>query len=194
MQNSEYCNEANEVFMSIAGHYDMYQDIFAEPVKETLTVYDTLLLNKKLFSHYPNPDFGGSTRQNNVLVLGAKFETTDYHDIFTELAKVDAEIRDFFSRRHDISMSEYVKHVVRTHHRITVIHPFPEGNGRTSRAFMNVQLVRAGIIPVYIKVEDKKAYIDALARADALQDYDELYEIVFRLIFRSYVELNLRQE
>ena len=40
----------------------------------------------------------------------------------------------------------------------------------------------------------KKAYIDALARADALQDYDELYEIVFRLIFRSYVELNLRQE
>ena len=34
MQNSEYCNEANEVFMSIAGHYDMYQDIFAEPVKE----------------------------------------------------------------------------------------------------------------------------------------------------------------
>ena len=177
-----------------AGHYDMYQDIFAEPVKETLTVYDTLLLNKKLFSHYPNPDFGGSTRQNNVLVLGAKFETTDYHDIFTELAKVDAEIRDFFSRRHDISMSEYVKHVVRTHHRITVIHPFPEGNGRTSRAFMNVQLVRAGIIPVYIKVEDKKAYIDALARADALQDYDELYEIVFRLIFRSYVELNLRQE
>ena len=125
MQNSEYCNEANEVFMSIAGHYDMYQDIFAEPVKETLTVYDTLLLNKKLFSHYPNPDFGGSTRQNNVLVLGAKFETTDYHDIFTELAKVDAEIRDFFSRHHDISMSEYVKHVVRTHHRITVIHPFP---------------------------------------------------------------------
>lgn len=194
MQNSEYCNEANEAFMSIAGHYDMYQDIFAEPVKDTLNVYDTLLLNKKLFSHYPNPDFGGSTRQNNVLVLGAKFETTDYNDIFAELGKVDAEVRDFFARRHDIPMSEYVKHVVRTHHRITVIHPFPEGNGRTSRAFMNVQLVRAGITPVYIKVEDKKAYVDALARADALQDYDELYEIIFRLIFRSYVDLNLRPE
>ena len=194
MQNSEYCSEANEAYMSIAGHCDMYQDIFAEPVKDTLNVYDTLLLNKKLFSHYPNPDFGGSTRQNNVLVLGAKFETTDYHDIFTELGKVDAEVRDYFARRHDIPMSEYVKHVVRTHHRITVIHPFPEGNGRTSRAFMNVQLVRAGITPVYIKVEDKKAYVDALARADALQDYDELYEIIFRLIFRSYVDLNLRPE
>ncbi|MBO4305616.1 MAG: Fic family protein, partial [Clostridia bacterium] len=91
------------------------------------------------------------------------------------------------------SMSEYVKHVVRTHHRLTVIHPFPEGNGRTTRAFMNVQLVRAGIIPVYIKVEDKKAYTDALSRADTLQDYDELYEIIFKLIFRSFVELNLCQ-
>lgn len=193
MQNSEYCNEANEAFMSIAGHYDMYQDIFSEPIKETLTVYDALLLNKKLFSHYPYPDFGGSTRQNNVLVLGAKFETADYHDIFKELAKVDEEVRDFFARRHEMPISEYIKHVVRTHHRITVIHPFPEGNGRTSRAFMNVQLVRAGIIPVYIKVDDKKAYIDALSRADASQDYDELYEIIFRLILRSYVELSIRQ-
>lgn len=193
MQNSEYCNEANEAFMSIAGHYDMYRDIFAEPVKETLTVYDTVSLNKKLFSHYPYPEFGGAIRQNNVLVLGAKFETVDYHDIFNELAKVDSEVRDYFARHKEISMSEYVKHVVRTHHRLTVIHPFPEGNGRTTRAFMNVQLVRAGIIPVYIKVEDKKAYTDALSRADTLQDYDELYEIIFKLIFRSFVELNLCQ-
>lgn len=192
MQNSEYCSEANEAYMSIAGHYDMYQYIFAEPVKETLNVYDTLLLHKRLFSYFPNPDFGGSIRQNDVLVLGAKFETTAYHDIFPNLSKLDIEVRDYFARRHNIPMSEYLKHVVRTHHRITVLHPFPEGNGRTSRAFMNVQLVRAGIVPVYIKVEDKKAYIDALARADALQDYDELYEIFFKLVFRSYVELNLR--
>ena len=87
-------------------------------------------------------------------------------------------------------MSEYVKHIVRIHHWITVIHPFPEGNGRTSRAFMNVQLVRAGLIPIYIKVEDKLDYINALTRADKLQDFDELYEIIFKLILRSFVDLN----
>lgn len=192
-QNSEYCNEENEAFMSIAGHYDMYQDIFAEPVKDTLNVYDMFLLNKKLFSHYPFPDYGGSTRQNNVLVLGAKFETIDYHDIFQELEKVNIEICDFFSHRREISLSEYIMHVARIHHRITVIHPFPEGNGRTSRAFMNVQLVRAGIVPVYIKVEDKKEYLDALARADAMQDYDELYDLIFRLVLKSYVDLNISE-
>ncbi len=191
-QNSEYYNEACEAYMSIAGHYDMYKDIFAEPTKDTLSIFDILLLNRKLFSYYPNPDFGGSIRKNNVLVLGAKFETTDYHDIFTELGELDIEVRDYFARRKNISMSEYLKHVVRTHHRITVIHPFSEGNGRTARAFMNVQLVRAGMIPVYIKVEDKKAYINALTRADIFQDYDELYEMIFKLVFRSYVELRLQ--
>ena len=124
----------------------MYQDILADPVKESLSVFDMFLLNKKLYSHYPNPDFGGSIRQNNTLVLGAKFETVEYHDILPELAKLDKEVKDYYSLRHEIPMSEYVKHVVRTHHQITVIHPFQDGNGRTSRAFMNVQLVRAGLL------------------------------------------------
>ena len=189
MQNSEYCTEANEFFSSVAGHYDMYCDILAVPVKDRISVYDLLPLNKKLFSYYPISDFGGAIRQNNVLVLGAKFETVDYHDIFDELRKVDVDIQDYYFRRGDLPLSEYIKHVVRTHHRITVIHPFPEGNGRTSRAFMNVQFVRAGIVPIYIRVEDKKEYLNALARADSAQDYDELYELVFKLILRSHVEL-----
>ena len=190
MQNSPYCTEQNEAYLSIAGHYDMYQGIFDLPVQQKLSVYDAFGLNRKLFSYYPHPEFGGSTRQNNTLVLGAKFETVDYHDIFAELTKVEEEIKTYYEKRHEISMSEYIKHVVRTHHRITVIHPFPEGNGRTSRAFMNVQFVRSGILPIYIKVEEKDSYIKALSRADSVGEYDELYEIVFKLILRSFIELN----
>jgi len=189
-QHSEYCTEENEAFLSVAGHYDMYQDIFAVPVKDSLNVYEVLSLNKKLFSHYPHPEFGGSTRQNNTLVLGAKFETVDYHDIFLELAKVDEQVKEYYEKRHNVPMSEYVEHVVRVHHRLTQIHPFPEGNGRTTRAFMNVQFVRAGMVPVYIKVEDKSEYVDALSRADKYDDYDALYEIIFKLILRSHVDLN----
>ena len=55
---------------------------------------------------------------------------------------------------------------------------------------MKVQLVRSGITPIYIKVEDKKEYVAALSLADQTGDYDELYEIVFRLILRSYVDLH----
>jgi len=189
MQNSPYCREENEAYLSIAGHYVMYQDIFAEPVKDTVSIYDTLLLNRKLFSHYPYPDFGGSIRQNNTLVVGAKFETVDYHDIYPELAKEDAVIQDYFPRRAELTTSELIMQIAKTHHHITVIHPFSEGNGRTSRAFMNVQLVRAGLPPIYIRVEDKPAYIAALSRADNLGDYDELDEIVFKAIIQSHVAL-----
>lgn len=189
MQNSEYCKEENEAFLSVAGHYEMYLDILALPVKESLSIYDMLPLNRKLFSHYPCPEFGGSIRQNNTLVIGGKFETVDYHDIYSELAKLDAEIREFFPKRHEMAASEYIKHVARIHHRITVVHPFSDGNGRTSRAFMNIQLVRAGLPPVFIKVEDKGDYTSALARADSTGDYEELYEIVLRAILQSHIAL-----
>ena len=55
---------------------------------------------------------------------------------------------------------------------------------------MNVQLVRAGMLPLYIRVEDKADYINALAQADECNNYDELYEIVFRQILKTYVELS----
>lgn len=190
LQNSEYCTEENEPYMSIAGHYKMYQDIFEIPVRETINVYDMFPLNKDLFSYYPHPEFGGNPRQNNVLVLGAKFETVDHNDIFTELAKVDSEIRDYFQRKSEVPVSEYIKHVIRMHHKLTVIHPFPEGNGRTTRAFMNVQLVRAGLTPIYIKVEEKKNYIKALEKADTENNYDDMYEVIFNVMFRSHAELS----
>ena len=113
MQNSEFCNEESEAYLSVAGHYEMYQEIFAERDEETIDAYYLFKLNKLLFSFYPHPEFGGSVRQNNTLVLGAKFETVDYQDIFTELGKVEEEIKDYFSKRMEMPMSEYVKHVER---------------------------------------------------------------------------------
>lgn len=151
---------------------------------------DKALTNRDLFAYYPHPEFGGNPRQNNVVISGAKFEAVDYHDIFNELAKVDLEIKSFFNDKDGIRPSDYIKHVVRIHHRITVIHPFPEGNGRTARAFMNVQLVRAGLTPIYIKVEEKQRYVEALEKADIEKNYDDLYECIFRVMLRSHVELS----
>lgn len=191
LQHSQYCTEENEAFLSVAGHYLMYQDIFKIPVKDSLNIYDSFKLNKDLFAYYPHPEFGGKPRQNNVVISGAKFEAIDYHNIFSELAKVDDEIKEYFAKKTEINASEYIMHVVRIHHRITVIHPFPEGNGRTTRAFMNVQLVCAGLTPIYIKVEEKKNYIKALEKADTENNYDDLYECIFKAMLRSHIELSM---
>ncbi|MBF0438976.1 MAG: Fic family protein [Magnetococcales bacterium] len=46
------------------------------------------------------------------------------------------------------------------------VHPFIDGNGRTSRAIGNLELVRAGYPPVIIKKKERSRYLDALGEAD----------------------------
>ncbi|NMA17820.1 MAG: ImmA/IrrE family metallo-endopeptidase [Clostridiaceae bacterium] len=190
-RHSKYCKEENEAYLSVAGHFEMYQDIFADRGMDKLSVFDIFQINRKLFLYYPHPEFGGSIRQSNTLVFGARFETTDYHNIIKDLMELDEEVKEFYERHKQIPTSEYVMHVARTHHRITQIHPFAEGNGRTARAFMNLQLVRAGLTPVYIKAENKIQYINALERADEYGDYDELYEVIFESMLRLSVDLRI---
>ncbi len=188
-QSSTYCSEENEAFLSIAGHAEMYSDIFTMTAPNKCSVFDTIALNRKLFSCFPYPEFGGQLRQNNSLVLGAKFETVDYKDIIKELVKLDMEVKSLYEQREELSISSYIESAVRLHHKLTVIHPFRDGNGRTLRAFFNMLMVRNGLTPVYIKVEDKREYLEALAIADISSDYAPLYEFFFKAILSSNVDL-----
>lgn len=189
-QNSKYCTENNEPFMSVAGHFKMYNHILEFPYNGKVSVFtDCFKLNKELFSYFPNPEYGGKTREGNTLVLGAKFETVDYSNIFSELLKVEHDIKEFQLNFEELSLSERIQFAIDIHHRLTVIHPFMDGNGRTLRAFMNLQLVSMGLPPVYIKADNKNEYLEALSEADN-NNMNSLYEVVYRSIFRCHMDLN----
>ncbi len=188
-QSSQYCYEENEAFLSIAGHTAMYSYIFELPIQEKCSVFDAVVLHKRLYSYFSHPEFGGIFRDSNTLVLGAKFETVDYKEIFTEMSKLDAEVKSIFSGRKETNISRYLEETSRLHHRLTVIHPFGDGNGRTARAFFNVMMVRNNLTPVYIKVDDKDEYVTALSMADKDGDYAPLFEFFLRAILRANVEL-----
>lgn len=49
-----------------------------------------------------------------------------------------------------------------THAEFVRIHPFVDGNGRTSRMIMNYQLMAQGFLPVSIAKENRLEYFDAL--------------------------------
>lgn len=188
-QSSQFCIEENEAFLSIAGHAAMYSFIFEEPVPDKCSVFDTVALHRRLYSCYPYPEYGGQFRDNNALVLGAKFETADHKDIYSMMIKIDEKVKSVFEKRDEISISEYIKTATQLHHELTVIHPFGDGNGRTLRAFFNVMMVRNKFTPVYIKAEDKDEYVEALAAADKFADYAPLFEFFSRAILRTNVEL-----
>jgi Fic family protein len=56
------------------------------------------------------------------------------------------------------------------HFRLTAIHPFSDGNGRTARLLMNLLLIRGGYAPVAVQPEDRKSYLDALEHASLNDD------------------------
>ncbi len=56
------------------------------------------------------------------------------------------------------------------HFRVTAIHPFADGNGRTARLLMNLVLLRAGYPPVAVRPEDRGGYLTALETASTAGD------------------------
>src|SRR5271168_3007286 len=58
------------------------------------------------------------------------------------------------------------------HFRLTAIHPFADGNGRTTRLSMNVMLIRGGYPPIAVRPQDRKTYLDALERGSLAEDLD----------------------
>ncbi len=56
------------------------------------------------------------------------------------------------------------------HFRLTAIHPFGDGNGRTARLLMNVMLIRGGYPPIAVRPEDRRTYLDALERGSLGED------------------------
>lgn len=58
------------------------------------------------------------------------------------------------------------------------IHPFIDGNGRTSRLLLNLELMKEGYPPVVIKVENRLKYYEALDKAHTQKDYDDFIQLV----------------
>jgi fido (protein-threonine AMPylation protein) len=53
------------------------------------------------------------------------------------------------------------------HHEFVAIHPFDDGNGRMTRLFTNLVLMRYGYPPIVVKQQDRNNYYAVLRRADA---------------------------
>ena len=53
-----------------------------------------------------------------------------------------------------------VEAVADFHLRFEGIHPFIDGNGRTGRLLLNLELIKAGLLPVNVKYADRRRYYD----------------------------------
>lgn len=86
-------------------------------------------------------------------------------------------------------VSDNHDHIVKigadAHYKLVSIHPFSDGNGRTSRLLMNLLLMQEGYPPAIIRKEDRLAYINSLEKAQKGEGLDDFYNLIYEAVDRS---------
>ena len=155
--------------------------------KDRIEVWKLSKLQKLLYKYTP---FGSEMlfpRQSNNIINGAEVSTVDYKLVPQELIKVGDSINDLIKNKETLTLHEYILEALKIHHRLTVIHPLEDGNGRCCRGILLWLLRLKNIPPIYIKLEDKPRYIDALNKIDTKKDYDYLELFILEQIIHSMV-------
>lgn len=127
----------------------------------------------------------GRYRCENVAIAGANTTPPS----FLHLPEKMALLLDWCK---GASTMHPIKRAAVLHARFEEIHPFIDGNGRTGRLLMNLELMKAGYPPAVIRKEDRLAYYDALDEGCTAANYDRIAQLVAAAVHRSLdVYLNL---
>ena len=98
---------------------------------------------------------GGVYRNVEVRITGAKHKPPAPSEMYYQ-------IKEFFSNINSKSDLNPIELAAWTHAEFVKIHPFIDGNGRTSRLIMNYQLMKNEFLPVSINTEDRLEYFNLL--------------------------------
>ena len=117
-------------------------------------------------------------RHVNVAIAGARTMPPDFLDVPAELAAL-VEWRATVESMHPVARAAEL------HTRFVRIHPFVDGNGRTGRLLLNVELMKSGYPPAVIRREDRAAYCALLDDACASHDYTGIARLIAESVQRS---------
>ena len=127
----------------------------------------------------------GKYRNENVTIKGATHIPPDYlivPDLMEQLIINYSNWKEY----HPIIRSALL------HGELVKIHPFVDGNGRTSRLLMNLDLMNNGYVPLIIKKENRLKYYEALDKAHTTNDYTNFIKLVVKAeidMLNKYLEL-----
>ncbi|WP_081464469.1 Fic family protein [Sporosarcina newyorkensis] len=119
-------------------------------------------------------EYAGVYRQEQVFISGAK-HTPPAHFLIQE--KMEQMMNWYYTAGVDLHP---VERGAMLHAIFVGIHPFIDGNGRTSRLLLNLEMMKDGFPPVIIKVENRLAYYEALDKAHTTEDYKDFIALVER--------------
>ncbi len=134
---------------------------------------------------YIDDENAGRYRTENVTIKGAVHVPPDYLIVPELMERLVLNYKDW-DKYHPIIRAALL------HGELVKIHPFIDGNGRTSRLVMNLSLMNSGYLPVIIKKEKRLEYYNALDKAHTTGDYTDFVKLVNELeieMLNKYLEL-----
>ena len=175
--------------MGLAAMYDYFQEFNIN----NLNLYTILKLHQLLFSKCPFPEFGGGLRVENRYLPNSGVEIPN-HDLVPQLI---FDLLPKFNELLDLSATDsfnvfaYIDKAIALYCDLLKIHPFPDGNGRTMRAFLNLLFMRVKLPPVYIDFDERNVYGRTLNKAFVKGDFEPLNKFYYFKIYSSIMELGL---
>ena len=146
--------------MEAIGHRDAFlfvQDIATKelPLTESIIkqIHSLVLIDR--------PEDKGVFRRIPVRIMGAFTEPVEPFLIEPKITELLLE-----NEKRNSTMNP-IERIALFHLEFEGIHPFIDGNGRTGRLILNLDLIRNGYPPINVKFADRKKYYDA---------FDEYYK------------------
>lgn len=142
-------------------------------------IADKLPLNEQIIKDIhailmENIMVGGVYRSVDVYISGAGHTPPTPNEMYRQVKSFYADIQ-FKADLNPIELAAW------THAEFVKIHPFADGNGRTSRLIMNYQLMANGFAPICITKENRLDYFNALESYAVDKDLRQFADMIAEL-------------
>lgn len=146
-----------------------YVEEFAKQDKQ-LTDFEIKSIHSLVLAD--RPEDKGTFRRVNVRIAGAMTEPVQPYMIEPKIEELLEDYKNWAKTMH------IVERVALFHLRFESIHPFIDGNGRTGRLLMNLQLIKEGLPAVNIKYTDRRSYYDAFDEYARMGSSDAMTKLI----------------
>ncbi len=147
--------------------------------KELLSEYTIKQIHSLILKNIDDSN-KGRYRNTNVIISGAVHKPPQSIEIASKMENFIKEYEQKKNSLHPLELASWI------HIEFVGIHPFIDGNGRTSRLLMNLELIKAGYPPVVISVEDRLEYYKALDTAHTTGDTKLFLELMEKVVEKSF--------
>ena len=163
--------------LEAVGHKEAF-DYVRELVNENAPLTERIIKQIHYLVLADKKDDRGVYRRVPVRIMGAHTEPAQPYLI---VPKMEQLLLDY-----DESEDHVVTKLARFHIEFESIHPFIDGNGRTGRLLVNLELMKAGYPPIDIKFTDRAAYYNAFDAYHVKHDLS-----VMEGLFAGYINARL---